>query len=103
SALKGTTGTRGVGQTRGLARVSNPDGLIIVYATQFLTTASDGDTSNSPFAAALLQHLPTPGEDVKNVLFDVANDVVTRTKGKQRPEVSVSLFDSFVLNPGTGA
>jgi tetratricopeptide (TPR) repeat protein len=96
-ALKGTTGTKGVGQTRGLARVSNADGLIIVYATQFLTTAQDGDSANSPFAAALVQHLPTPGEDVKNVLFDVANDVVTRTKGKQRPEVSVSMFDSFML------
>jgi Flp pilus assembly protein TadD len=97
-ALKTTTGTKGVGQTRGLARVSNPEGLIIVYATQALTTAQDGDSANSPFAAALVQHLPSPGEDVKSVLFDVANDVVNRTKGKQRPEVSVSMFDSFVLN-----
>jgi len=103
SALKSTIATKGVGQTRGLARVSNPDGLIIVYATQFLSTAQDGDSANSPFAAALVQHLPSPGEDVKNVLFDVANDVVARTKGKQRPEVSVSMFDSFVLNSSTGA
>jgi len=100
-ALKTTTGTKAVGQTRGLARVANPEGLIIVYATQALTTAQDGDSANSPFAAALVQHLPTPGEDVKSVLFDVANDVVNRTKGKQRPEVSVSMFDSFVLNAGT--
>src|SRR6202521_2862769 len=61
-ALKSASKTKGVGQTKGLARVANPDGLIIVYATQFLTTAEDGDAASSPFAAALVQHLPTPGE-----------------------------------------
>jgi type II secretory pathway component PulC len=99
-ALKLTASkSKGVGLTKGLARVANAEGLIVVYATQFLTTAEDGDGANSPFAAALVDHLPTPGEDVKNVLVDVANDVRVRTHGKQTPEVSLSLFDPFVLNP----
>jgi rhamnose transport system substrate-binding protein len=99
TALKSTGKSRGIGQTKGLARVADPDGLIIVYATQYLKTASDGVGKNSPFAASLVERIATPGEDVKNVLFDVAKDVVSRTNGEQRPEVSVSLYDSFVLNP----
>src|SRR5262249_25884252 len=39
-------GTRGLALTRGLARVQNADGLIIAYATQYLTTALDGEPGN---------------------------------------------------------
>ncbi len=90
---------RGGTPTRGLARVEHADGLIIAYATQFLTTAADGAGDNSPFVTALVEHLPTPGIDLRQALFAVADDVVRRSGGSQRPEVSVSLFTPFVLVP----
>src|SRR5262249_21009508 len=45
--------SRGGETTRGLARVRNPEGIILAYATQYLSTAADGDPNgNSPFTAA---------------------------------------------------
>ena len=94
--------TRSLGQTRGLGRIGNPDGLIIAYSTQHLTTALDGDPGrNSPFTGALLKHLPTPGLDVKAMLFKTAQDVVVATKGGQRPEVQVSLYQDYALIPAS--
>ena len=95
--LKRTT-TRGGSPTRGLARVKNAEGLIVAYATQYLTTAADGIRgSNSPFTGSLVRHLPTPGLDVKAMFFKVAQDVIQKSNGGQRPEISFSLYDDFVL------
>ena len=93
--------TRGGALTRGLARVAAAEGLIIMYATQYLKTAADGTSGgNSPFTAALLSELPKPGIDVKQALFGVAEEVVRTSNGAQRPELSVSLFTPFQLVPG---
>ena len=92
--------TRGGEITRGLARVKNPDGLILAYATQYLATAADGDPNgDSPFTSALLNHIATPGLDVKELFFRVGSEVIARTKGRQRPEISVSFYDSYALVP----
>ena len=46
------TNARGGEITRGLAPPRNPDGLILAYATQFLSTAADGPAGgDSPFTA----------------------------------------------------
>jgi len=96
------TATRGGGDiTRGLARVKNPEGLILAYATQYLSTAADGNANgNSPFTGALLNHIATPGLDVKDLFFRVGGEVIATTTGKQRPEISVSFYDSYALVPG---
>lgn len=102
--LKKTVATRSLGETRGLGRIGNPDGLIIAYSTQHLNTALDGDPGrNSPFTGALLKHLPTPGLDVKAMLFKTAQDVVVATKGGQRPEVQVSLYQDYALIPASAS
>ena len=94
--------SRGVGVTRGLARVKDPDGLIIAYGTQYLSTASDGDPKgDSPFTAALLRHLAAPGLDVKDMFFTVANEVIATTGGRQRPEISISMYDPYMLGGRT--
>ncbi len=89
---------RGGAVNRGLARLQNPDGLIVVYSTQHMTTASDGAPGgNSPFTGALARHLATPGVDIKDVLFRAGQEVIKKTGGTQRPEISISLYEPFVL------
>jgi uncharacterized caspase-like protein len=91
---------RGAQITRGLGRVQSPEGLILAYATQYLSTAADGDPSgDSPFTAALLRHIATPGLDVKDLFAKVGSEVIANTKGAQRPEISISFYDSYALVP----
>src|SRR5262249_40409301 len=92
--------TRGGDATRGLGRVKMPDGLILAYATQYLQTAADGALNqSSPFTGALLNHIATPGLDVKEMFFKVGSEVIAKTGGQQRPEISVSFYDSYALVP----
>jgi hypothetical protein len=98
--LKRQLGARGGEATRGLAPVKNPDGLIVAYATQYLSTAADNAGGvNSPFTAALLNNIAAPGIDVKDVFFNVGRDVVAATGGRQRPEISVSMYERYSLVP----
>jgi formylglycine-generating enzyme required for sulfatase activity len=94
--------SRGGAVTRGLAPISNPSGLIIAYATQYLSTAADDAGTaggHSPFTAALLKNIATPGVDVTDMLRKVGREVDAATGGKQRPEISISIYDQFVLAP----
>jgi formylglycine-generating enzyme required for sulfatase activity/uncharacterized caspase-like protein len=105
---------RGGPVMRGLAPMKNPGGLIIAYATQHLSTAADDagggsggslfswgtSARHSPFTAALLHNIATPGLDVKDMFYRVGRDVIAATDGKQRPEISVSMYDQYALTPG---
>jgi hypothetical protein len=91
--------TRGGEASRGLAPMKNPDGLILAYATQYLSTAADGGGANSPFTAALLHNIATPGLDVKDLFFKVGQEVVAATGRKQRPEISISMYEPYALVP----
>jgi len=84
--------------TRGLSRVS-ANGLIVAYATQANDVASDGSGRNSPFASALLRNLDKPGLDVRQMFFNVQDEVDRVTAGKQRPELSISLVGQYKLKP----
>jgi hypothetical protein len=88
--------------TRGLSRVA-ANGLIVAYATQANDVASDGTGRNSPFAAALLSNLGTPDLDLRQMLFNVQDEVDRLTGGKQRPELSISLVGQYKLKPATSA
>ncbi len=94
------TASRGGEITRGLARVKDPDGLILAYATQYMATAADGPANgHSPFTAALLDNIDTPGLDVKDLFFRVGGAVIAKTGGAQRPEIAVSFYEPFALVP----
>jgi uncharacterized caspase-like protein len=88
--------------TRGLSRVV-ANGLIVAYATQANDVAADGTGRNSPFAAALLHHISTPDVDLRQMLFNVQDEVDQLTAGRQRPELSISLVGQYKLKPTTGA
>jgi formylglycine-generating enzyme required for sulfatase activity len=95
--------TRGGEISRGLAPMKNPDGLILAYATQYLSTAADGSGANSPFTAALLHNIATPGLDVKDLFFKVGQEVVAATGRKQRPEISISMYEPYALVPAASS
>jgi uncharacterized caspase-like protein len=82
--------------TRGFSRVE-ANGLIVAYATQANDVAADGKGRNSPFATAFLNHLGTPDIDLRQMLFNVQDEVDRLTGGKQRPELSISLVGQFKL------
>ena len=63
-SMKRTIASRAIG--RGLAKVDvvNSDTLI-AFSAKAGSTALDGDGKNSPFTTALLNHLATPGLDLR--------------------------------------
>ncbi|WP_063683143.1 caspase family protein [Bradyrhizobium stylosanthis] len=88
--MKRTMAARAVG--RGLAKVepTSPN-TMIAFAAKAGSTASDGDSRNSPFAAALVERLPTPGLDLRKAFGFVRDDVLKNTGYKQEPYVYGSL------------
>nr|WP_256468890.1 caspase family protein [Bradyrhizobium sp. 76] len=88
--MKRTVAARAIG--RGLAKVepSSPN-TMIAFAAKAGSTASDGDSKNSPFAAALVERLPTPGLDLRKAFGFVRDDVLKNTSYKQEPYVYGSL------------
>jgi hypothetical protein len=88
--MKRTLASRGIG--RGLAKVepTNPN-TMIAFAAKAGSTASDGDARNSPFAAALVERLPTPGLDLRKAFGFVRDDVLKTTGYQQEPYVYGSL------------
>src|SRR5436190_1486428 len=88
--MKRTLASRAVG--RGLAKVepTSPN-TMIAFAAKAGSTASDGDSKNSPFATALVDHLPKPGLDLRRAFGFVRDDVLKNTGNKQEPYVYGSL------------
>jgi uncharacterized caspase-like protein len=87
--------------SRGLGRVAAGNGLIVAYATQASDVAADGTGRNSPFTAAFLHNVAAPDLDLRQMFFRVQDEVDRLTKGRQRPELSVSLVGEFKLNVAT--
>jgi uncharacterized caspase-like protein len=88
--MKRTVASRAIG--RGLAKVepTSPN-TMVAFAAKAGSTASDGDSRNSPFAAALVEHLPKPGLDLRRAFGFVRDDVLKNTGNKQEPYVYGSL------------
>lgn len=84
---------------RGLAPVDSMGGALIGFATDPGAVAYDGAGDNSPFAAALLAHLETPGLEVNALMTRVRADVVAATDRLQRPWSTSSLLDEVYLMP----
>ncbi|WP_342722022.1 caspase family protein [Bradyrhizobium sp. B097] len=84
--------------TRGLGRIdATGQGSLIVYSTQPNNVALDGAGRNSPFTAALLKHIATPGIEVRQMLSRVRGDVLAATSQQQTPWDSSSLVGDVYL------
>ena len=77
--------TASKGFTKGLAPISVSEGTLISYAAKDGQEALDGaGQRNSPFTAALLEHINDP-DDIAVVLRKVREKVMKATGGKQQP------------------
>lgn len=84
---------------RGLAPIEVRDrGTLVVFATAPGMTADDGSGANSPFTTALLEHLATPGMEIRQLLTRVRQSVVTSTGGRQTPWENSSLLSDIYLS-----
>jgi hypothetical protein len=78
-------GTRSTQIGHGLASVESGEGTLISFSTQPGNVALDGEGRNSPFTAALLEHIAAPGDDLSTILINVRNDVMRATAKRQVP------------------
>jgi uncharacterized protein len=76
---------------RGLARVEPTQNVLVAYASKDGTTNEDRGGRNSPYAAALLRHLESPGLDINFMFRKVRDDVLSHTNRRQQPFVYGSL------------
>ena len=72
-------------------------GTLIAFATAPGQTALDGRDSNSPFTAALIKHLRTPGMEVNQMLTRVRVEVAGATGNRQIPWANSSLLGDVYL------
>ena len=77
-------------------------GFLIAYATDPGNVALDGEGNNSNFTTALIEHLATPGLDLRLVFGRIRQDVVLTSNGAQVPWVEESLLESLQLKEGSG-
>ena len=99
-ALKrGMTASRSSAVGQGLAEVRAGEGTLVAYATAPGDVASDGRGQHSPFTAALLNHIATPGLEVRQLLTRVRADVVAATGRDQTPWDHSSLLRDFYFEP----
>jgi uncharacterized caspase-like protein len=94
--------TRAVAVGSGLTAVNAGRGTLIAFATAPNKVALDGRGRNSPFTAALLKHISTPGLDIAFVMRRVTADVEAASDGSQVPWVHASLTTDVMLKPGSG-
>jgi uncharacterized caspase-like protein len=88
---------------RGLVRVEPTDNVLVAYAAREGTVASDGDEKHSPFTAALLDNLETPGLEINFLFRAVRDEVLAVTKREQQPFVYGSLSKQAIYLKGLPA
>jgi uncharacterized caspase-like protein len=98
-SLARALGTRSASVGQGLASIQSAVGTMIAYATQPDNVALDGEGRNSPFTAALLRHIATPGLEISSLMKRVRADVVAATRERQVPWDHSSLMGDVVLVP----
>ncbi len=85
----------------GLARIDDtPSDTLVALATRADTIAEDGTGQNSPYTAALLEHLQTPGVELSLFFRQVRDTVKAATSNRQEPFIFGSLGATpFYFNP----
>jgi uncharacterized caspase-like protein len=90
-----TIASRSMG--RGLAKIEvTTTDTLVAFAAKAGMTAADGTGDHSPFTAALLDTLATPGLDVRIAFGRVRDEVMKSTDNKQEPYVYGSIGGSTV-------
>lgn len=97
--LARSMGTRSAALGRGLAQVDSGVGTFVSFSTQPGNVAVDGDGRNSPFTAALKQHIRTSGVNLNGTMIRVRNDVIRATGGRQVPWDHSALTGEFYFHP----
>jgi Caspase domain len=88
---------------RGLVRVEPTGTVLVAYAARDGTTANDGTGRNSPFTAALLKNLETPGLEINYLFRSVREEVFSTTSPHQEPVVYGALPKAEIyLKPLSG-
>lgn len=86
--------------SRGLGPIASPArGVLIGFATAPGEIALDGGDRNSPYTAALLRHLPTPGVSIADAMVKVAAAVERATGGSQSPWLRANMTEIVRLAP----
>jgi hypothetical protein len=75
----------------GLAPVEPGDNDLVAYAAMDGTIAVDSPAPPSPYTAALLKHIETPGLEINFLFRNVRDEVIELTHGEQLPTVYGSL------------
>jgi uncharacterized caspase-like protein len=93
--------TRAVVLASGMSEipVQNVTGTMVAFATAPGSVALDGEGGRSPFTAALLKHIDTPGLDIDLMMKRVRGEVAERTNQRQQPWTNSSLTREFYLRP----
>jgi hypothetical protein len=94
-SMKRTMGARSIG--RGLATVEpTTSDTLIAFAAKAGSIAEDGNGAHSPFTSALLNHIATPGLDLRIAFGRIRDEVKKITARRQEPFVYGSLGGSTV-------
>jgi Caspase domain len=103
SSMKRSNAARSV-QILGLASVEPADNVLVAYAPRDGTVAADGAGRNSPYAAALLKHIETPGLEVDFLFRNIRDDVMAATNNEQQAFVygSLSSNEIYFKAPAAG-
>jgi uncharacterized caspase-like protein len=89
-SMKRTVASRTV--SRGLARIEpTTTNTLVAFAAKAGLTALDGNSTNSPYATALVKHIATPGLDLRRAFGFIRDDVLQATGNRQEPYVYGSL------------
>ncbi len=83
----------------GLAQLDAGTGTFVAFATQPGNITRDGAGDNSPFAAALIKHMETPGISISDMMIRVRNSVEVATLQTQTPWDQSSLRNQFYFSP----
>ncbi len=83
----------------GLARLQTGVGTFVAFATEPGAVTYDGTGDNSPFTAALLNHINTPSISISDMMIRVRNDVEEQTFRRQTPWDQSSLRSQFYFVP----
>lgn len=87
--------------SRGLAPVEPAGDILVWYAARDGATAADGEGNHSPFTAALLANIATPGLEIGKLFRTVAARVKQDSNFGQEPfEYGTRGLEDFFFKPG---
>jgi TPR repeat protein len=100
--MQRTIASRAIGRGLGRPEVQTRNTLV-AYAARAGSTADDGQGAHSPFTAALLRHLTTPGLDLRIALGNVHDEVLAASNNAQEPFLYGAMGGgTLALVPGSG-